>query len=113
VPNLCFLHLEGSAGNVVHSGASSTRNVDALFFMLRWDRYSFDKKHFRTHYAELVFFQPLGSVGHVVRSGASEVRNVDTLFFMLGWDQYGIHKNFIGTRYAKLFFGIWWDLRVT
>jgi hypothetical protein len=48
-------------------------NVDALFFMLQRDRYGFDKKRFRTHYAELVFLHPLGSVGHVVHSGASEV----------------------------------------
>jgi hypothetical protein len=44
-----------SAGNVVHSSASSTRNVDALFFKLWWDRYGFDKMRFGTHYAELVF----------------------------------------------------------
>jgi hypothetical protein len=31
---LVFLHQVGSAGHVVHSGASEARNVDALFFML-------------------------------------------------------------------------------
>jgi hypothetical protein len=73
VPNLRFLHLEGSAGNVVLSSALSTRNVDAIFFMLQSDWYGFDKKRFRTHYAELVFLHPLGSVGHVVHASASEV----------------------------------------
>jgi hypothetical protein len=31
---LVFLHLVGSAGHVVQSGASGARNIDALFFIL-------------------------------------------------------------------------------
>jgi hypothetical protein len=53
---LVFLHPLGSVGHVVHSGASRARNVEALFFMLGWDRYGFHKKHAWTRYAELVFF---------------------------------------------------------
>jgi hypothetical protein len=72
--------------------------------MLWWDQYGFDKKRFRSHYAELVFLHPLGSVGHLVHSGASEVRNVDTLCFMLRWDRYGLKKNCAGARYVELLF---------
>jgi hypothetical protein len=42
-------------GHVVHSGASGPRNIDALFFLLRWDRSGFQKKFAGTSYAELVF----------------------------------------------------------
>jgi hypothetical protein len=100
--------------HVVHSGASEARNVDALFFMLQGDRYEFDKKCFRTCYAELVFLQAIGSVGHVLHSGVSEARNANTLFFMLGWDRYGFDKKRFRMRYAKLvFFCIRRDLRDT
>jgi hypothetical protein len=74
----------GSAGHVVHSRMVGARNVDALFFMLRWARPSFHKKHAGTCYAELVLLCPVRSAGHIVHSGASGARNVDTLFFMLG-----------------------------
>jgi hypothetical protein len=68
---LVFSHLLGSVGHVVLFGASEVRNVDALFFMLQWDRYGFDKKCFGTRDAKLVFLHPVGSAGHVVHSGAS------------------------------------------
>jgi hypothetical protein len=57
----------------------------ALFFLLDWDWYRFDKKCAGARYAELVFFNPVGSMGHIVHSGAFGVRNVDTPIFMLGW----------------------------
>jgi hypothetical protein len=67
-----FLHPLGSAGHVVHSGASGLQNVDALFFMLEWDQYRFHKKCAETPNAKLVFLHLVGSVGHVVHSSASE-----------------------------------------
>jgi hypothetical protein len=36
MPNFVFLHLVGSAGHVVHSGAIGLRNVNTVIFMLRW-----------------------------------------------------------------------------
>jgi hypothetical protein len=56
----------------------------ALFFMLGWDLYGFNKKHARTLYVELVFFDPVRSAGHVVHSSASGARNMLALFFILG-----------------------------
>jgi hypothetical protein len=53
---IVFWHLVVSAGHVVHSGASGVHNIDALFFMLEWDRCRFHKKNVETRYAELVFF---------------------------------------------------------
>jgi hypothetical protein len=42
-----------------------------LFFMLRCDRFIFNKKRDGTHYIELRFLNPMGSVRHVVHCGAS------------------------------------------
>jgi hypothetical protein len=58
--------------------------MDALFFMLGWDRFRLNKKRSGTHYAEPVFLHPVGSPGHVVHFGAYRARNFDTLFFMFG-----------------------------
>jgi hypothetical protein len=46
----------GSAGHIVHSGASGPRNIDALSFILECDQYGFDKKCARARYSKLVFF---------------------------------------------------------
>jgi hypothetical protein len=55
----------------VHSGVSGERSTDALFSMLGWDRYRFDKIRTGSRYAKLVFLHPLRPAGHVVHSGAS------------------------------------------
>jgi hypothetical protein len=75
-----------------------------LFFIIRWDRYGFDKKRTGTRYIELVFLHPVGSTGHVVDSGTSEARNMIALFLMLGWDRYRFDKKHVRTRDAELVF---------
>jgi hypothetical protein len=65
-----FLHPVLSVGDVMHSGPSGAQNIVALFFMLGWDRFGFNKMHVRTRYAELVFLHRVGYAGHVVHSGA-------------------------------------------
>jgi hypothetical protein len=89
---LVFLHLVGFVCHVVYSGAFEARNIDTLFFILRWDRYGFHKKRAGTYYAEHVLLHLVRSVCHVVQSGASMTQNIDALFFLLRWDRYRFHK---------------------
>jgi hypothetical protein len=91
-------------GNIAHSGACRARNVNALFFMLGWDQYKFNKKCVVTSKDELVFLHPMGSTSHAVHSGTFGARNINAQFFMLGWDQYRLHKKRAGTRYVELVF---------
>jgi hypothetical protein len=97
----------------MHSGASSARNGDALFFMLGWDQYGFDKKRDRTHYAELVFLHPVRSTSPIQYFGMSGVSNADALFLMLRWDRYEFDKNKSGHITPNLCFFIRSDLRFT
>jgi hypothetical protein len=107
----------GYVGQVVHSGASGTQNVDVLFFILGWNQYESHQKrvgtryakllflnHVGTHYAELVFLHPVGSAGHVVHSDAFKACTIEAPFFMLRWDHYRFDKKRIGTRHAELLF---------
>jgi hypothetical protein len=94
----------GSAGYVVYSGAFGERSVNALFFMLRRDRYVFHKNRAGTRHAEHVILHPVESEAHVVHSSASGARNVDALFFILGWDRYGFDKKGVETNYVELLF---------
>jgi hypothetical protein len=66
-----FLHPVGSAGHDVHSAASGSQNINALFLMIGWNWYGFHKMRAGTCYVELMFLHPVESVGHVVHSGAS------------------------------------------
>jgi hypothetical protein len=43
----------------------------ALFFMLAWDSYGFEKNGTRTRYAELVFLHTVAYVGFIVHTDAS------------------------------------------
>jgi hypothetical protein len=36
---LVFWHPVGSVGHIVQSGASKARNIDTVFFKLKWDQY--------------------------------------------------------------------------
>jgi hypothetical protein len=99
-----FLHTVGSAGHVVHFGASGARNVNTLYFMLGWDWYRFHKKCVRTRYAELEFLHLVGPADHVVHSSASGGAKCQHTIFHAQVGLVRISQKCIGTRYAELVF---------
>jgi hypothetical protein len=100
-------------GHVVHFDASRARNVDAPFFMLRWARCSFRKKHVRTHYAEHGVLHPMASSGHIVDYGAFGARNIDAQFSCSSGLGAVSIKRMLGHVTLNLCFCIRWDLRAT
>jgi hypothetical protein len=109
---LVFLHLMGST-HVVNCGASRSRNIYTLFFVLGCVRYEIDKKCFRTHDAELVFLHPLGSMGHVLHSGVSGCEASGHYFSRSGGPGAVSIKSASGHLTLNLCFCIHWDLWVT
>jgi hypothetical protein len=88
-----FFHPMVSEGHKLHSGVSEPRNIDMLFFMLRWAQYEFYKMCVGTRYVALLCLHLVSSVSHVVHSSASGPQNIDTLFFMLPVGSVQISQN--------------------
>jgi hypothetical protein len=97
----------------MRSGASVMQNIDAIFFMLRWARFGFDKNRTGTRYVELVCFASSGTYGSVVRFGTLGVQNVDASFSCLGRPGSDPTNSAPGDVTPNLYFYSWWDLRVT
>jgi hypothetical protein len=96
----------------VHSGGIETQKIDAIFFMLGWDRYGFDKRRIGTRYTELVLLHPVGSTSHVLHSVAYGMPNVNTLFSCLGGTKSDSIKSAHGHVTLNMYSCIRWDLWV-
>jgi hypothetical protein len=110
--NLHFLHPVGSAGHVVHCGASRAQNVDTLFCLLGWDWCGFHNKCTGTAYTELVFLHPVVSTGHIVHSGAYGALNVAAFLLCLGGTGEVSIKSASRQVTLKFCFCIRWDILV-
>jgi hypothetical protein len=109
---LMFLHLVGSAGDVVHSGASRARNVNTLFSMLGsvWCRSH--KKCIGTHPTDLMFLNLVGAMDHVVHSSVSRHETSTHYLSCSGGHGTVYSKSASGHITLNLCFGIRWDMRV-
>jgi hypothetical protein len=110
---MCFLHLVGSTGHIVHSIGSVPQKIGALFFMLGLARCGFHKKNNGACYVKLMFLHPVGSAGYVLHSGLSGVPSIDALFFMLRRAQCDFYKKRAKHITPNLWFCTRRDLRFT
>jgi hypothetical protein len=111
---LVFLLLVGSAGHVVHSSASGVRNIDALFFMLRLDRYRIHKKVCWDTLCQTCVFASTGICGP--RSAFRSIRATKrrcTIFHAYVGPVQNPQKSVLGHVTLNLCFCIHWDLWVT
>jgi hypothetical protein len=88
-------------------------HINALFFMLRWNWYGFDKKRTRICYIKLVFLHLVRSTGHVVHCIASGYETSTHYFSYSGGPGTVSIKSEPGHVMLKLCFYIHWNLRVT
>jgi hypothetical protein len=89
------------------------RDVDALFFMLLWARYGFDKKCVGTHYTKVGFLHPVGSTGYVVHYGTSGPETLTHYFSCSGGIGTYLTKSAPGHVTSNLCFCIRWEVLVT
>jgi hypothetical protein len=81
--------------------------------MLRWARYGYHKKRFRTHYVELLYFSSYAIYYDVLHSGASEVPTLRHYFSCSGGPSTDTTNSASRHITPNLCFCIQWNLRVT
>jgi hypothetical protein len=112
--DLLFLHPVGFAGHIVHSSVFGARNVDAVFFMLWWDRYGIDKKHVIADTScQTCVFCIWWDIWVTCIPELSRHETSTDYFSCLGGPIVFSIKNHVGTHYATVVFCIRWDLWVT
>jgi hypothetical protein len=97
----------------LHSYASGARNADALFFMLMWERYGFDKNasgHVMPNLCFRILWDLWVTYCILVRPRCETLTHYFSCFGGTGTDS---TKNTSGHITPNLCFYIQWDMRVT